>query len=320
MFLRPNHRGKDVKDHTYWSLVETVRTPDGPRQKTLCYLGERNSSAQARWLTTVEVFNEQGDAQPLKLFPSHVTAPADDPQVGRVLLNKVRLERTRQVGSCFLGLELWKRLELDRFFERSLDQEPADVPWSRVAALLAIHRLGAPGSELAIEQRWYPSTALEDLLEIEEGKINDTRWYRCLDRILPHKTKLERHLKERLRCFVRSGVRRAALRPDQHVCGRRGGEESHGAPRLFAGSQARLRATGDRAHCEQRRIPIQLRNIRRQSQRRLDDGDDPAQGRAQVWQGAPPMGVRPRHCERRESGGNRQTRWALPDGHAAQPD
>jgi hypothetical protein len=50
---------------------------------------------------------------------------------------------------------------------------------------------------LAIEQRWYPSTALDDLLEIEEGKINDTRLYRCLDRILPHKTNLERHLKER---------------------------------------------------------------------------------------------------------------------------
>jgi transposase len=59
------------------------------------------------------------------------------------------------------------------------------------------HRLCAPGSELAIEQRWYPSTALDDLLGIEEGKINDTRLYRCLDRILPHKTKLERHLKDR---------------------------------------------------------------------------------------------------------------------------
>ena len=197
MFLRANLRNKDGKDHTYWSLVETVRTPDGPRQKTLCYLGELNSSAQARWLTTVEVFNEQGETQQLKLFPSHVAPPADDPQVARVLLNKVRLERTRQFGSCFLGLDLWKRLELDRFFEQTVDQEAADVPWSRVAALLAINRLCAPGSELAIEQRWYPSTALDDLLEIEEGKINDTRLYRCLDRILPHKTKLERHLKER---------------------------------------------------------------------------------------------------------------------------
>jgi transposase len=175
MFLRPHSRKKDGKDHAYWSLVETVRTPDGPRQKTICYLGELNSSAQARWLKTVEVFNDQGDAQQLKLFPSHVAPPEDDPQVARVLLNKVRLERTRTFGSCL----------------------PADVPWSRVAALLAINRLCAPGSELAVEQRWYPSTALDDLLEIEEGKINDTRLYRCLDRILPHKTKLERHLKER---------------------------------------------------------------------------------------------------------------------------
>lgn len=197
MFLRPNHRDKDGKDHTYWSLVETVRTPDGPRQKTLCYLGELNSSAQARWLKTVEVFNDEGEAQQLKLFPSDGALPADDPQVARVLLNKVRLERTRQFGACFLGLELWKRLELDRFFAQAVDGEDADVAWSRVAALLAINRLCAPGSELAIEQRWYPSTALDDLLEIGEGKINDTRLYRCLDRLLPHKTKLERHLKER---------------------------------------------------------------------------------------------------------------------------
>src|SRR5215207_10475146 len=197
MFLRSHRRDKDGKDHTYWSLVETVRTPDGPRQKTLCYLGELNSSAQARWLTTVEVFNERGETQQLKLFPSHVEPPPDDPQVARVLLNKVRLERTRQFGSCFLGLELWKRLELDRFFEEAVDEHEAEVPWSRVAAVLAINRLCAPGSELAIEERWYPSTALDDLLQIDEDKINDTRLYRCLDRILPHKTKLERHLKNR---------------------------------------------------------------------------------------------------------------------------
>ena len=197
MFLRSHQRGKDGKDHTYWSLVETVRTADGPRQKTLCYLGELNSSAQARWLKTIEVFNEHGETQQLKLFPSHVEAPADDPQVARVLVNRVRLERTRQFGACYLGLELWRRLQLDRFFEDAVDSYDADLPWSRVAAVLAINRLCAPGSELAIEERWYPSTALDDLLGIEEGKINDTRLYRCLDRILPQKTKLEQHLKQR---------------------------------------------------------------------------------------------------------------------------
>lgn len=128
MFLRPHRRDKDGKDHTYWSLVETVRTPDGPRQKTVCYLGELNNSAQARWLKTIEVFNEQGEAQQLKLFPSQVEPPADDPQVARVLRNKVRPERTRQFGSPWLGLELWKRLELDCLFEEAVDEHEADVP------------------------------------------------------------------------------------------------------------------------------------------------------------------------------------------------
>jgi len=75
MFLRSHARSKDGKDHTYWSLVETERTPGGPRQRTLCYLGELNSSAQARWLKTIEVFNEQGKAQQLKLFPRRSSRP-----------------------------------------------------------------------------------------------------------------------------------------------------------------------------------------------------------------------------------------------------
>src|SRR4051812_47152539 len=102
MFLRPHSRIKDGKRHSYWSLVETVRTPDGPRQRTLCYLGELNDSAQVRWLKTIEVFNQQGESRQLKLFPSEVQPPANDPDVAQVLLSKVRLERTRQLGPCYL--------------------------------------------------------------------------------------------------------------------------------------------------------------------------------------------------------------------------
>jgi hypothetical protein len=62
----------------------------------LCYLGELNHPAQARWLKTVEVFNEQGESTQLKLFPSEVEPPRDDAEVARVLLGKVRLEGARQ--------------------------------------------------------------------------------------------------------------------------------------------------------------------------------------------------------------------------------
>jgi len=196
MFLRQHGRIKDGKQHSYWSVVETVRTADGPRQRTLCYLGELNGSAHARWQKTVEVFNEQGESTQLKLFPSEAEAP-DDANVARVLVKKVRVERTRRFGDCYLGLELWKRLQLDEFLAQPMDGDDADVPWSRVAAVLAINRLCDPGSELAVEQHWYPSTALEDLLHIEKGKINDTRLYRCLDHLLPLKTQIEQHLKQR---------------------------------------------------------------------------------------------------------------------------
>ena len=196
MFLRQHGRIKDGKQHSYWSLVETVRTADGPRQRTLCYLGELNGSAHARWQKTVEVFNEQGESTQLKLFPCEAEAP-DDANVARVLVKKVRVERTRRFGDCYLGLELWKRLQLDEFLAQHMDGDDADVPWSRVAAVLAINRLCDPGSELAVEQHWYPSTALEDLLHIEKGKINDTRLYRCLDHLLPLKTQIEQHLKQR---------------------------------------------------------------------------------------------------------------------------
>src|SRR5438876_11883261 len=102
MFLRKLRVHKDGKEHGYWSLVETIRTADGPRQRTLCYLGELNGSAQARWLKTIEVFNEQGEIRQLKLFPAEVEPAADDPNVARVLLNKVRLERSRQFGNCYV--------------------------------------------------------------------------------------------------------------------------------------------------------------------------------------------------------------------------
>ena len=195
--MRAHRRSKDGKEHRYWSLLETVRTPEGPRQRRLCYVGELNDSAQARWLKTIEVFNGQGESTQLKLFPSDVELPAEETEVAQVLLEKVRLERTRQLGPCYLGWELWRRLKLDEFFQHTLDIDGADVPWSQVAAILAINRLCAPGSELALEQRWYPATALGDILHIEEGKINDTRLYRCLDHLLPQKTKLEQHLKQR---------------------------------------------------------------------------------------------------------------------------
>ena len=55
-----------------------VRRPDGPRQKTICDLGELNSSAEARWLKKVEVFNDEGEAHQLKVWSNvHAVTEAE---------------------------------------------------------------------------------------------------------------------------------------------------------------------------------------------------------------------------------------------------
>ena len=39
MFLRPHYRTVDGERQAYWSLVESVRTERGPRQRVVAYLG-----------------------------------------------------------------------------------------------------------------------------------------------------------------------------------------------------------------------------------------------------------------------------------------
>lgn len=197
MFLRTHHRFKDGKDHVYWSLCETARTPEGPRQRVLCYLGELNSTDERRWRKTICVFNQEGEEKQLSLFPADRPVPEDDPNVVKIHLDRVEWERPRQCGNVVMALMLWKGLDLDRFWEEAIDKEPADVRWSSIAAILAVNRLLAPRSELSIEERWYRTTALDDLLGIPEEKVNTDRLYRCLDLLLPHKEALEKHLRSK---------------------------------------------------------------------------------------------------------------------------
>ena len=99
MFLRPYSRTKDGKPHTYYALVESVRTDAGPRQHMLAYLGELNHDQQRRWQRTVVFHNRQGETQQLRLFPddSQLALP-DDPDVVRIRLSSVGWTNARHFG------------------------------------------------------------------------------------------------------------------------------------------------------------------------------------------------------------------------------
>jgi transposase len=115
-----------------------------------------------------------------------------------VKLDRVRLERSRSFGAVWLGWILWRALKLDELCGALLACKRETVPWSEVIAILVIGRLCEPSSELHVAERWYRTTALEDLLGVAVEDIYDERLYRALDRLLPHKETIEKHLVQRL--------------------------------------------------------------------------------------------------------------------------
>ena len=87
MFLRRYQRTKLGKTHTYYALVESIRTDAGPRQRIVAHLGELNHDQERRWQRTIVFYNRQGDAQEFRLFPEDEHAAlSDEPDVVRIRL------------------------------------------------------------------------------------------------------------------------------------------------------------------------------------------------------------------------------------------
>jgi transposase len=194
VYLRHTTRRKDGKSHVYWRLVRSVRRGGKVVQETVAQLGELDAEGRARAAELARNIcghaQERGQGQ---LFDS--TRPSE---ALAVKLDGVRLERSRSFGAVWLGLKLWQALKLDEVSREHLPAKRERVPWTDVIALLVIARLCEPSSELYVAEKWYRTTALEDLLGVSAETIYDERLYRALDRLLPHKEALEKHLVKRL--------------------------------------------------------------------------------------------------------------------------
>lgn len=196
MFLKPKRVRKDGKTHTYWALVESVRTPKGPRHRTVAYLGELKASERTGWIQLAG--SQARRIEPTSpLFPSAEVQDEEVPATVEVEVRGVRIDRTREFGNVFLALSLWKLLELDVLFSRLLPVGREEVPWAVVGAILTCARFCWPSSELHVAETWYEATALDELLGVAPEQVGKDRLYRAHDRILPLKDEIERHLKER---------------------------------------------------------------------------------------------------------------------------
>lgn len=199
MFLKRCERRKSGKKHTYWVLVESIRTPKGSRHRIVAYLGRLLRGEASGWSQLGRTLGGKRRTRPeLSLFdPPNYDEPDDDEPV-LVKLKDIRLERLRGFGDVWLAWGLWRLLELDVLLDRVMAAGREEIPWPQMAAVLTIARLCEPSSELHIEDTWYRGTALDDLLGIPADKVHTDRLYAGLDHLLPHKDELERHLRQRL--------------------------------------------------------------------------------------------------------------------------
>ncbi len=196
MFLRRYERSKNGKRHTYWALVESIRTARGSRQKVVAYLGELKRSERNGWAQLGRRMDRKDRPSPTLFDPPHYPEPEDDVELVRI--KGVHLERMRDFGDVWLGLGLWRLLELDKLLAKLMPSGREEVDWPVVAAILTIARFCEPSSELHIADTWYRRTALEDLLGVPAERVHTRRLYEGLDALLPHKEELEKHLKDRL--------------------------------------------------------------------------------------------------------------------------
>jgi len=200
MHLKCHHRFKDGKEHRYWSIVESRRCSDQRIvQRHVLYLGEINDSQKESWLKCIEVFDASSQQQVrMALFPADRAIPEHAADCGmQVRLGDFFIRHPRQWGACWLFLELWGELQLDRFWKERLPESREGTSWVHVLTVLCAYRLISPGSEWRLHREWFDKSAMADLLGEDFALAAKDTLYRCMDKLLAHKAPLFGLLKER---------------------------------------------------------------------------------------------------------------------------
>ena len=169
MNLRLSTVRRNGKVYQYAQLVESYRSEhDGkPTCRVVKSLGVLNAVSIANWRVALSALRE---GKPL-LVASEAA--------GATLLEAEVLRNFRYLDLAVL-LRIWEDLGLSRLVRACLPAcDPVTVDIERVIAALVLHRCAAPGSKLAAE-RWFPSTALPELLGVAPAQFNNSRLHRAL--------------------------------------------------------------------------------------------------------------------------------------------
>jgi transposase len=199
VFIRKTVKRYKERTYTAYLLVETVSTPQGPRQRTICSLGDLSPGPRSKWLGLVDRIEAALQGQ----VPLQGPDPLVDDLVGRIRsagsgpprrggdvvavhTDQVRLEKARVAGPVHVGHQLWRRLGLEDILKAIGLSARARL----LSQVMVLNRLVAPCSEHAMPQ-WVEQTALSDILRVDLSELSDTSLYRNLDRLHPNRQRIE---------------------------------------------------------------------------------------------------------------------------------
>ena len=205
MYIRKNTRKHKGKTYTNYLLVESVQTPKGPRQRTICSLGNLEPAPQEEWLALAHRLEASLQGQ-LSMGASQVdineivakarrwkrrTHFVDPGSVIEVDSDRVDIEEAREAGPVHVGHQIWRQLGIDDILRHARLSERART----VTEAMTLNRLIYPLSEHAMPE-WIRRTALGDILKEDFSKLEDESLYRNLDRRHPNRELIERELDE----------------------------------------------------------------------------------------------------------------------------
>ena len=113
MYIRKSTYKTDRRTYNRHLLVESVSTPEGPRQKTVCSLGSLSPGPRKKWLTLARrlLAALEKDAGGGAVGPG---PPADTAETPVIDPEKIRAEKALEAGPVLAGHAMWVRLQMGK--------------------------------------------------------------------------------------------------------------------------------------------------------------------------------------------------------------
>src|SRR5881409_1242175 len=204
MYIRQTTRTYKGKTYTNHLLVESVQTPNGPRQRTICSLGSLEPAPAEDWLALAHKLESALQGQEsLPDSPPEIEQRSEQarngkkraaPSVSAITVDpdRITMEEAREAGPVHAGHQMWRQLGIEAILQRAGFSERA----RRLTEAMTLNRLICPLSEHAMPD-WVRRTALGEILNENFSKLDDDALYRNLDRLHPNREHIERELAER---------------------------------------------------------------------------------------------------------------------------